>query len=174
MWLDDCMNRECLILPTCGIYYILRDFFHVFFPLLLGHFLLPLGAGTRWVLNGTKHLVNQRKAIKLIKTETWYGSGERILNWKAGVLGSSPSSVANSFIHPFNNTCQALPCSGTTRVSPADVVVKKKDNALALVGLIFQGRVRYRDRKMYMRAYGDMQGSDKKKPVTQGSWGTAF
>lgn len=26
--------------------------------------------------------------------------------------GRRPSSVANSFIHPFNNTCQALPCSG--------------------------------------------------------------
>lgn len=76
--------------------------FH-FFPLLLAPlwpFSLSLGAGTRWELNGTKHLANQKKAIKLIKTETWYGSGERILNWKAGGLGSSPSSVANSFIHP--------------------------------------------------------------------------
>lgn len=84
------------------IYYLLHDLFRCllsssFFPFVTISFITR-----RWSqLRVQWHQISgeQQEAIKAMKTTTWRGTGERILNWKAGCLGSGPSSVVNSLIH---------------------------------------------------------------------------
>lgn len=94
------------------------------FPLLpapLWPFSLSLGSGTSWELKDAKHLLNSKKAIKLVKTTTWHGMGEEHGTGRreAWVLVLAPLlthlSIHSLFRQQISSTAMFRHCSKSCR-----------------------------------------------------------
>ena len=95
---------ECLILIILGDDHILHDLFRCPLSspscsLVVTYFITRSWNQLR--VEGCQASAEQQESNQTGENYnlTWHGGGTR--NWKAGGLGSGPSSVTNSFIHSF-------------------------------------------------------------------------